>query len=182
LKPFNDDKLFEIYVLIKLLDFLDNHSGELRLGLLKPDLDYTAKYISEKMNICIFYQKTPSDLKNSSKYKSIFNFYDLKVRVRSPDIILRIQTNENEYYQIIEVKRTKKKSYIVDSVYKVLGYINDFQESLESTPNPKGVLVVWDGVKINDFNKALKESVLILKDKNMERGFKKIIGLNTINV
>jgi hypothetical protein len=57
----------------------------------------------------------------------------------------------------------------------VLGYINDFEKSLELTPNPKGVLVVWDGIKINDFNRAIHESVLILKDKNMEDGFKKIL-------
>lgn len=178
LKPLNDDKLFEIYVLIKLLDFLDKLPGKLRFGLLKPDLDYTAQFVSEEMNICIFYQKIPSNFKNISKYKSIFNFYDLQVRVRSPDIILGIITNENEYYQIIEVKRTKSRNYIVDSVYKVLGYINDFEESLQRTPNPKGVLVVWDGVKIKDFKSALQEPVLILKDENMEIGFKKILPVD----
>ena len=178
LKPLNDDKLFEIYVLIKLLDFLDKLPGKLRFGLLKPDLDYTAQFVSEEMNICIFYQKIPSNFKNISKYKSIFNFYDLQVRVRSPDIILGIITNENEYYQIIEVKRTKSRNYIVDSVYKVLGYINDFEKSLQRTPNPKGVLVVWDGVKIKDFKSALQEPVLILKDENMEIGFKKILPVD----
>jgi len=178
LEPLNDDKVFEIYVLIKLLDILDKSSGNLKLGLLKPNLDYTAEYISEDINICIFYQKTPTDLKDTSKYKSIFNFYDLQVRVRSPDIVLKVKTNDNEYYQIIEVKRTKSRNYIVDSVYKVLGYINDFEESLESTTNPKGILVVWDGVKIQDFNRALKEPVLILKDKNIGKGFKSILNIH----
>lgn len=180
LEPLNDDKVFEIYVLIKLLDILDKSNGNLKLGLLKPDLDYTAEYISKNINICIFYQKTPSDLKDTSKYKSIFNLYDLQVRVRSPDIVLKVRTHNKEYYQIIEVKRTKSSEYIANSVYKVLGYINDFEKSLELTPNPKGVLVVWDGIKINELNRAIQESVLILKDKNMEIGFEKIININKI--
>lgn len=178
LEPLNNDKLFEVYVLMKLLDFLDKSDGELRLGLLRAGRDYTAEYISEKVNIFVFYQQTPSDLTKSSKYKSIFKFYDLMVRVRAPDIILKIKLNNHEYYQIIEVKRTQNRNYIVDSVYKVLGYINDFEKSLENTENPKGVLVVWDGVNITDFNEALKESVLILKDKNMAKGFENIIKIH----
>lgn len=177
LEPLNNDKLFEVYVLMKLLDFLDKSNGELRLGLLRPGMDYTAEYISEKVNIFVFYQQIPSDLVESSKYKSIFKFYDLMVRVRAPDIILKIKINNHEYYQIIEVKRTGNRNYIVDSVYKVLGYIRDFEKSLENTENPKGLLVVWDGVNITDFDEALKEPVLILKDKNMEKGFSNILNM-----
>lgn len=177
-EPLNNDKLFELYVLMKLLDFLDKSDGKLRLGLLKPGMDYMAEYTSNKVNICIYYQQIPSNLKKTSKYKSIFRFYDLMVRVRAPDIILKIKINDNQYYQIIEVKKTGNRNYIVDSVYKVLGYIHDFEDYLENTLNPKGVLVVWDGVNITDFNKALQEQILILNDKNMETGFKKILNIN----
>lgn len=51
---------------------------------------------------------------------------------------------EQNKFLIIEVKRTKDKKYIVDSVYKVLGYIADFEEHFDPKQKPKGVLVVWD--------------------------------------
>ena len=54
LEPLNNDKLFELYVLINLLDLLDNSEGELNFGLLKPNSTHTAEYVSDKVNICVF--------------------------------------------------------------------------------------------------------------------------------
>ena len=59
LKPLNNDKLFEIYVVIKLLKLLDNAKGELELGLFKPGQNYTARYIDNDLEICVLYQKMP---------------------------------------------------------------------------------------------------------------------------
>ena len=170
-EPLNNDKLFELYVLMKLLDFLDKSDGNLELGLLKPELEYTAKFLSDEVNICIFYQKMPNIFKNCSRYKDIFEFYDLNVSVRRPDIVLKIKISNNSYYQLIEVKRTKSKSYIVDSVYKVLGYCHDFKHCLKTSPYTKGVLVVWDGVNITKIKNALDEPILILNKNNLDDSF-----------
>lgn len=182
-EPLNNDKLFEIYVLIKLLDLLDKSEGELRLGLLKPELNHTAEYVSDEVNICIFYQKMPNKFQKCSRNKDIFQFYDLNVSMRRPDIVLKFESGEDKNYLLIEVKRTHKRDYIVDSVYKVLGYIHDFEECLENTANPKGVLVVWDGVKLINIQQACEQHVLILQNKNLEIILEKILkkGYMSIN-
>jgi len=176
-EPLNNDKLFEIYVLIKLLDILDNSDGELKIGLLQPGQNYTAEYVSDNVNICIFYQKMPSIFKNCSINKDIFKFYNLNVSLRRPDIVLKIESENKKYYQLIEVKRSKDRNFIVDSVYKVLGYIHDFEDCLKDTLNPKGILVVWDGIFIKNFKEAIDQPVLVLKDKNMEKGFEEILKI-----
>lgn len=175
-EPLNNDKLFEVYVLIKLLDLLDKSDGELRFGLLKPELNYTAEYVSNKVNICIFYQKMPNKFQKCSINKDIFQFYDLDVSMRRPDIVLRFENGKNKKYMLIEVKRTDERNYIVDSLYKVLGYIHDFEECLTNTPNPKAILAVWGGVEITDVKKALEQSALILNNENLEIVLAKILN------
>ncbi|MDO5837124.1 MAG: hypothetical protein Q4P17_11505, partial [Methanobacterium sp.] len=144
-EPLNNDKLFEIYVLIKILNLLEKYPGELEIGLLRSGTNYTARYTYDELEICIFYQKMPLRFFDCSKNKEIFEYYDPKVSLRRPDIMLKFQTDNETFYRIVEVKRTKERNYIVDSVYKVLGYLNDFEECLKPTPNPQGVLAIWDG-------------------------------------
>ncbi|WP_337972071.1 hypothetical protein [Methanobacterium petrolearium] len=176
-EPLNNDMLFEIYVLIKILNLLDNCPGELEFGLLKPGSNYTARYTLNDLEICIFYQKMPLRFYECSKNKEIFEFYDPSVNLRRPDIMLKFQNNNETFYRIVEVKRTNERNYIVDSVYKVLGYLNDFEDCLKPTSNPQGVLVIWDGANMTDMENALKQPVFILQDKNMEKGLQKILEI-----
>jgi hypothetical protein len=178
-EPLNNDKLFEIYVLIKILNLLKKYPGELEFGLLQPGTDYTARYLSNYLEICIFYQKMPLRFIDCSKHKEIFKFYDPNVSLRRPDIMLKIQTDNKKYYRIVEVKRTNDRNFIVDSVYKVLGYLNDFEGCLKATTNPQGVLVIWDGANIKDMKNALKQPVFILQDKNMEKGLQKLLEIDS---
>lgn len=178
-EPLNNDKLFEIYVLIKILKILEDSPGELELGLLKPGLNYTARYISENLEICVLYQKMPFKFMEYSKNKDIFEYYDPNVSLRRPDIILKIYQDDKKFYRLIEVKRTKDRNYIVDSVYKVLGYLNDFEYCFMDTYNPQGILVIWDGADMKSMVKALEQAVFILQDKNMEEGFIKLLQLES---
>lgn len=182
-EPLNNDKLFEIYVLIKLLDVLDSSEGILELGLFKPGQNYTARYASGDLEICVLYQKMPFKFMEYSKNKDIFEYYDPNVSLRRPDIILKISKGNKKFYRLIEVKRTKDRNYIVDSVYKVLGYLNDFEWCFKKTNNPQGVLVIWDGANMKNMDKALEQPVFILQDKNMEKGFIKLLELeNDFNI
>ena len=52
----------------------------------------------------------PDILKEYSKYKDIFNFYDLEVKTRRPDIVLRIESKYNKYYLLIEVNEPTPKT------------------------------------------------------------------------
>lgn len=179
LEPLNNNKLFEIYVLFKIINFLNQLDGNLEVGLLKPGLDYIAQYKDKDTSICIFHQQMPSNFGKYSKYKEIFQCYDgLNVNLRRPDIVLKIETMQKKFYYIIEVKRTQKRGYIADSVYKVLGYISDFESCLDLEENPQGILVVWDGVKIKNSNwdKGFENSVVILTHDNFDKGLEKIIN------
>ena len=178
-EPLNNNKLFEIYVLIKILNLLENYPGELEFGLLRPGTNYTARYTLNDLEICIFYQKMPLRFMKCSKNKEIFEYYDLNVSLRQPDIMLKFRKENKTFYRIVEVKRTKERNYIVDSVYKVLGYLNDFEECLKPTPNPQGVLAIWDGTNITDMENALKQPVFILQDKNMEKGLQQILEIGS---
>ena len=178
-EPLNNDKLFEIYVLIKILNLLEKYPGELEFGLLRPGTNYTARYISNNLEICIFYQKMPSRFFDCSKNKEIFEFYDPNVSLRRPDIMLKFKREDETFYRIVEVKRTNDRGYIVDSVYKVLGYLNDFEECIKPTSNPQGVLAIWDGANMTDMENALKQPLFILQDKNMEKGLQEILEIDS---
>jgi hypothetical protein len=61
---------------------------------------------------------------------------------------------------IIEVKRTRDQGYILDSVYKTLGYLSDFKDTVG--PNtPMAILVVWDGI-VRDKGSGFNTPVLIV--------------------
>lgn len=175
-EPLNDDKLFEVYVLFKVLEVLDEGRGKLELGLLKPGLNYTACHRGVEKDIYVFYQQVPEKFHENSKNKDIFENYDLNVSLRRPDIILKVEKDGETSYIIIEVKRTDDRNYIVDSVYKVLGYLSDFEECFKEMKSPQGVLAVWDNIKIKKRSEAMKQPVLILRHDNLKLGLHKILG------
>jgi hypothetical protein len=68
------------------------------------------------------------------------------VSLRRPDILLEFNAETCDF-KLLEVKRTQNKRYIVDSVYKVLGYLKDFEKCFTSGKMPHAILVVWEGVE-----------------------------------
>lgn len=179
LEPLNDDKLYELYILFKVFEKLKLKGGKLSLGLLKPGKKinpFVAQYHDEEETINVYYQKMPGNCWKESEYKDIFRFYDLNVSSRRPDIILEFL--EENSYQLIEVKRTSNRNYIVDSVYKVIGYLNDFKKCFPDKKANDGVLVVWKGIKIDDWFGAAKKQIIILSEPNLNKGLNKILSIN----
>jgi len=176
LKPSKDIDLFEIYVLFNIIDQLNyklkdksNANLDVNLIMAKYKKQYTAKYEDLETTIKVYYQQLPPIFAQNSKYKDIFQNYDLNVNTRLPDIIIEYQTTNGIYYQIIEVKLTNNRDYIVDSVYKLLGYLKDFECIMNKTNNPKGILVVWGG--INPIDTSTNE-ISILNNSQMKlKGF-----------
>ena len=161
LEPMNLDQLYEVYVFFKLIEVLEKEGEDLNLGLLRKGNDYSAKSVVDGVEIKIYYQHTPDIFIKKSKYKKIFESYDLNVNTRRPDVIIEYVEDGKSQYRIVEVKRTDNKDYITDSVYKVLGYRHDFIDAKLTNTIPC-VLVVWDGIKIDDKQKALENKLLIL--------------------
>lgn len=176
LEPLNNDKLYELYILFKILEKLEEKGGILSLGLLKPGKTtstYVAQYHDEHGTINVYYQKMPSGCWKYSEYKDIFKFYNLNVSSRRPDIILEFV--EANLYRIVEVKRTDKRDYIVDSVYKVIGYLSDFKECFPNKKALDGILIVWKGIQINDPLGALTMPVLILSEEDLDQTLNMIL-------
>jgi hypothetical protein len=102
--------------------------------------------IRENCEVRVAYQAVPKSFLQTSRYKEILDAYDIDGSVRRPDILLSVPAQNGAVHLLVEAKLTENRDYIVESIYKVLGYVGDFQDSLANTPNPKGVLVVWAGV------------------------------------
>jgi hypothetical protein len=98
----------------------------------------------------IAYQTVPTSFLRVSRYKQILNAYDIDGSARRPDILLSAPGPRGALHLIIEVKLTDDRDYIVESIYKVLGYLADFDQMFAGRPHPHGVLVVWGGVRSVD--------------------------------
>jgi len=144
LEPLERDTLYELFVLFEVIDSM-NKIGKLEeLNLIRSGAEAIGTFKVRGQTVRVYFQRIKGLLERS-KYKQIFEDYDLDVSLRRPDIILHVE--EQNKLLIIEVKRTKDKKYIVDSVYKVLGYIADFEEHFAQKQKLRGVLVVWSNIK-----------------------------------
>jgi len=165
LEPLNPDILFELYVLFKIMETLGGKDGIGKLeelNLIRHGSVSVALYSVGDELVRVYYQHVPFD-REKSHYIQIFEKYpSLNVSARRPDIILE-WPRENKFV-LIEVKRTIDKNYIVDSAYKVLGYLKDFEEYFPGTQRPQGLLVVWDyGKKVEKMD--VQDIVILAHDE-----------------
>ncbi|MDO5851180.1 MAG: hypothetical protein Q4Q23_01680 [Methanobacteriaceae archaeon] len=156
LKPLNNNQLYEIYIFFNLINNFNNE--HLKIGLLHPKNDYTAKIRKNNKTINIYYQHTPNEFKTKSKYNKLNYYYDLQITTKQPDIIIEYEENNKKTYRIIEIKRTKDPNYIRQSIYKVYGYLKDYEEIQLKKQYP-AILIIWDGIKIE---KEIKNQELII--------------------
>lgn len=151
LAPEDLDDLFEIWTLLVLVEVHLKEGWELRKAHLigSDSSPKRPKFTLEKdgATVEIYYQTVPSEMARSSAYKSIFSEYNLDAAMRRPDVTVCVTWPTGVVQRlIVEVKRTRDQRYVLDSVYKALGYLADFKEVVG--PNsPLALLVIWDGVK-----------------------------------
>ena len=171
LRPSEPEKMFELFVLFNIMDSLDDKN--LKIRIIKPknydEYHFVASYNEQNKNIYIYYQRLTDDFDDASQYKNIFKYYELRKSLRRPDIMIMVESpdEEPEFY-IVEVKLTNNDSYIADSIYKVLGYIYDFENILNK--QPKAILIVWDNIKeirSFDISEALENPIAILNHNNL---------------
>lgn len=150
LAPENHDDLFEIWVLLTFVELHLSEGWEIsEAHLIGSDgTPRRPKFTLTKGETVVelFYQILPTEMASSSIYKSVFQEYEFDASVRRPDITVKVSHPDGESRFIIEVKRTRDPAYITESVYKTLGYIADFKNSL-GPDAPLAVLVVWEGIK-----------------------------------
>ncbi|MER9586491.1 hypothetical protein [Mesorhizobium sp. M0276] len=148
--PDNLDDLFEIWVLLNLVGSHLREGWTLKSAFLigGESAPKKPRFTLEKEGRVaeLYFQTVPLEMSKSSSYKAIFEDYDLDASLRRPDITCKVSSPlEGEQRLIIEVKRTQDSGYILDSVYKTLGYLADFKDTVG--PNaPQALLVVWSGL------------------------------------
>lgn len=141
LEPWSRDTLYEVYVLLEIIDAFLNMTKEVDLRLIWSKANEVAKFNINDQSVKVYYQR---GLFEESKYKDIFERYDLNVASRRPDIIIEFENGNGKRYWLVEVKRTINREYIVDGAYKVLGYLADFEDYFDDKDQrPKAALVVW---------------------------------------
>ena len=156
LTPNNKDTLYEVYVLFKIIEKMNRDS--LRVGLLKSGNDYIIHSEFENKTVNIYYQHLPEIFKDNN-IKKLRQYYDFYLPDKRPDIIVEYDKKGKKTYKIIEVKRTRDSNYIRNSVYKVFGYLKDYEKVPLEQSN---ILVVWDGIEIVQQKNLEKQELVVL--------------------
>lgn len=146
LQPLNRDVLYEVAVLFKIMNHVRKNGWvEKKVNLIGGGSKIISRFVKDKTTLNIYYQSLPEVFVKKSKYKDLMDYYQIDVGYRRPDIILEwISENGQKTYCIVEVKRSKNREYLIDGLYKLLGYIKDFENAYIHTFDSKGILVGWE--------------------------------------
>ena len=159
LEPMNDNKLYEIYLLFKLIEVLPEE--ELKLNLLRPNGRFIAQSVLNDKTVSIYYQKLPKSFKSTSKRHVLSNIYrKFGIGTAIPDIIVEIEDEEGIRYRIIEVKNSVEKDYLKEGLNEVLAYLTDF-EDVCFTQKMKGILIGFGGIGNFDVELASENDIAI---------------------
>ena len=147
LKPLSRDTLYEVYILFVTMASLEQ-SGWSRenFRLIGYGKGAVAQYKHSDATLRVYYQTLPTTFAQNSLYTGLLRKYQIDVSLRRPDIIFEFDAEKCDF-KLLEIKRTQDKRYIVDSVYKTLGYLKDFEKCFILGKMPHAILVVWEGVE-----------------------------------
>lgn len=179
LEPLNRNTLYELAVLFKTMEILhENGWHENQVGLIGGLSRVVSEFSRDNSTLSIYYQGLPKLFSSSSRYKDIMRNYGLSNKMRRPDIVIEIRDSDfiEKKYFIIEVKRSEKREYLVDGVYKLLGYFKDY-ESIYLNENKvlKGLLVGWSGIEKQS---AFKEQEIYMSGwLELEQSIKDLMGI-----
>lgn len=153
--PLSEDDLFELYVLLRVLHAVEAELGfgpPTSLNLLSRGAGDAARFARKDGCVArVLFDRAPTEmLLATSRYEEVLRDYEgLSPAPHRPDVCVEFARPPNEPVRLlIEVKRTDDDKYKRDSVYKVFGYVYDF-ESLWPIRSqmPKAILVLPDDVR-----------------------------------
>jgi len=153
--PAEPDKLFELWALFALVESLEAEDwliSDLRLIGGEAGSAPAFRLRRGEATLSVAYQAIPQAFLRGSRYRELLSLYDISGSARRPDILVTAHGPLGDRHMFVEVKLTDNRDYIVESIYKALGYLSDFEASLINSPSPQGVLVVWSGVSDQKFH------------------------------
>jgi hypothetical protein len=157
LEPVSDDDLFELFVLLSVVDALSATSlGEpAELGLVMGGRRHVAKFETGAETVTVHFDfSARSAIDAEGRYMEIIRAYDgITGSERRPDIIVeRIPLGLAPPERLfIEIKRSDDGRYISDGVYKIFGYLHDHRQLwTPASAKPHAALVVPGKVSRRD--------------------------------
>jgi len=156
LAPLNDDDLFELYVLVFVIDVLEDDLAlgrPTQYGLAAPGRAHVALFQNGASRIRVFFDQSPTAVLGYSSYQlAILAAHDgVRGVPRRPDLVVVHDSDLGRRLAFVEAKKTSDSGYISDSVYKCLGYISDFRAIWEESPsNPKVILLFPENIGPKD--------------------------------
>lgn len=148
--PPEDDKLFEIWVLFSLVETLIEHGWVVvRMALMRPGAAGKVAFELDRGEVKaeLRFQTLSSDVETGSRYGPLIRSYGLGDGDRRPDICVSVSGPQGTQHILIEAKLTEDRDYLVESVYKVFGYLHDYELGLQNSRFPQAALVVWGGIQ-----------------------------------
>jgi len=175
-EPINDDDLFEIYVLICVLDILKDIYGEPeKYSLIHSGRNEIVKFTNSKEEILVYFDQSPETYFNSKYfYSSIVRKYrGITGKPRRPDIAIRIRTPQQaDRILLLEVKHTSDIDYKNNSLYKAIAYLKDFEPIWLPAINQKPkIALVFSDKDIEPIDVASEEydDIEIVSTYNLQR-------------
>ncbi|UOO43812.1 hypothetical protein I0292_26560 (plasmid) [Priestia megaterium] len=145
-EPLNKDTLYEIAVLFRIIGCANMEGwNEVKLSLIGNGSKVISELKKNNQTLRIYYQGLPTEFAKISKYGKLMSSYGLSNKLRRPDMIMEFIEDNQRRYCIVEVKRSKNRSYLVDGAYKLLGYLKDYEE-VKNVSKVQGVLVGWSNI------------------------------------
>lgn len=133
LEPLDDDDLFELYVLVLVLDLISKETcfgPPIELALVRSGRTHIARYASSPCELRVFFDTSLARIVGRrGRYVSTIDAHSgLTGRERRPDVVLALTDRNDKSLRvlIVEAKRSDDGRYLSDSVYKVFGYLHDF--------------------------------------------------------
>ena len=174
LEPLNDNKLYEIYLLFKLIDALPQDN--LKLNLLRPESGFIAQSFYNDKIIRLYYQKLPEGFGKKSKRSAISDSYDdFGIGAGEPDIIVEICENNSKRFRLIEIKNSSRNETLKRGLNEVYAYLKEY-EDVPLMDKMSGILIAFGGVGSIDLNTALNHEVAIFDMEHFnDIGLRRII-------
>ncbi|HDZ75673.1 MAG TPA: hypothetical protein ENH55_23505 [Aurantimonas coralicida] len=151
LEPVDDDDLFELFVLVLTLDVLSVEVGlgePVEYGLVTTRRGRVALFQGEDSRVEVYFDQTPASVLGirTAYGDTVRAHIGLAAAERRPDLMIVVESDAGRKLVLVEAKKTSDGRYMSDSVYKVFGYVHDFQNT--GTFQTEGVLVVPTGVAL----------------------------------
>lgn len=175
LEPVSDNDLFEIFALSTTLSVLADEIGlgePMRYGLLGSALEPAATFAKADTVVKVYFNRTPNRLLGAEgRYLGVMKAYsDIGGYDRRPDILIQMKNKDGKIKNfIVEVKNAGSKSYVRESIYKVFGYLYDYESLFETQDGRRAALYLPEGAITFLGTEELNSGIVIVGEGERNR-------------